>query len=509
MLTKKYRIISMIFTNLISMISKNDIDQIQPYLADAANYKGKCSTVYFPESTEDIVSLLKNANNKNMNVTIAGNGTGLTGSRVPDGGIVIATDKLNNIIKIDKDCATVQPGVLLDDFLKIISKKNFFYPPDPTENNCFIGGTVATNASGAKTFKYGSTRDYVIGLKIVLPTGELLTLKRGEVFAHNYNLNFTTDEGRKISIQLPEISMPSTKHAAGYFIKPDMDLIDLFIGSEGTLGVITEIDLRLLKKPGNILSSVIFFYSEQDAFNFLFEARDKSKANRFSSDDALINARALEFFDYFSLQFMREDFQQIPETAKAALWFEQEIISDENILLNTWLELIERHHGDIEKSWIATNENDRENFKDFRHTVAWKVNEFVTQRGLKKVGTDTAVPDESFRGFYNYITKIAEESGIRYVVYGHFGNSHPHMNLLPQNEEEYNKSCDIYKKICQKAVELNGTVSAEHGIGKIKRQYLLDMFGEKKIREMASVKKILDPNLILGIGNIFDPKFLQ
>ncbi len=491
------------------MISKNDIEQIQPYLVDAANYKGNCTTVYFPETTEDVVSILKEANASGTSVTVAGNGTGLTGARVPEEGIVIATDKLNRVIEIENNHAIVEPGVLLDDFLKLVSEKGLYYPPDPTENNCFIGGTVATNASGAKTFKYGSTREYVTGLKIVLPTGEIVNSNRCESLAKNNLLSFTTEENKNINISLPEIFMPETKHAAGYYIKPDMDLIDLFIGSEGTLGVITEIKLKLHKKPGNILSSVIFFNSEENAFSFLFEARDKSNNNRKTADDNLINARGLEFFDMFSLNFLREEYPQIPIDAKAALWFEQEIISSEENLLTVWLDLVEKHNGDLENSWIATNENDREKFKDFRHTVAWKVNEYVTQRGLRKVGTDTAVPNEYFVEFYKFITGVAEKSGIKYLVYGHFGNSHPHLNLLPENGDEYTKSNEIYKLICKKAVELGGTVSAEHGIGKIKKAYLLEMYGENKLREMAQIKKTLDPNNILGIGNIFDPDYLQ
>ena len=491
------------------MISKNDQEQIQPYLVDSANYKGKCDSVYFPETTEDIVSVLKEANSNGTKVTVAGNGTGLTGARVPEEGLVIATDKLSNVIEIGDDFAIVQPGVLLDDFLKLVSEKELYYPPDPTENNCFIGGTVATNASGAKTFKYGSTRDYVMGLKLVLATGETVTIKREEIFANNNLLSFTTNEGKTIKITLPEINMPETKHAAGYFIKPNMDLIDLFIGSEGTLGVITEITLKLLEKPNNILSSVIFFNSEHDAFSFLFEARDASNKNRKTIDDNLINARGLEFFDKYSLDFLREEYPQIPGNAKAALWFEQEIISNEDVLMSVWLDLVEKHNGDLENSWIATNETDREKFKDFRHTVAWKVNEYVTQRGLRKVGTDTAVPNEKFSEFYKYITSVAEQSGLKYLVYGHFGNSHPHLNLMPENNEEYVKANEIYKLICNKAVELSGTVSAEHGIGKIKKAYLLEMYGEDKLREMARVKKTLDPNNILGIGNIFDPNYLQ
>ena len=150
------------------------------------------------------------------------------------------------------------------------------YPPDPTERNCFIGGTVATNASGEKTFKYGATRNYVLELHIILANGELLKLKRGELFADNYLLKLKTENGSEYKLQLPNYKMPPTKNASGYFSKINMDAIDLFIGSEGTLGVITKIKLKLVELPEKILSCIIFFNQEKDALSFINKARDIS-----------------------------------------------------------------------------------------------------------------------------------------------------------------------------------------------------------------------------------------
>ena len=175
----------------------------------------------------------------------------LTGARVPQNGIVIATDKLNKILEINpKDFyAVIEPAVLLSDFQKELKQQNLFYPPDPTETNCYIGGTVATNASGAKTFKYGPTRDYVIGLQVVLPDGEVIDLERGKQKAIGYDLSLTTQSGKNISLQIPDYTFPAVKNASGYFVKKDMDAIDLFIGSEGTLGIITKINLNFFRNP--------------------------------------------------------------------------------------------------------------------------------------------------------------------------------------------------------------------------------------------------------------------
>lgn len=494
------------------MIFKNDKSEILNYLVDASNYKGDCEGVYFPKSDEEISELLKQCNNDGKHVTISGNGTGLTGGRVPEDGVVISTSLMNSIIEINKNemYAIVQPGVVLRDFQEAVESKGLFYPPDPTERDCFVGATVANNSSGAKTFKYGPTRDYVIAIKVVLPDGDSIKLERGKALADNYKIVLTTDSNREIELQVPEYTMPTTKNSAGYYSKTDVDAIDLFIGSEGTLGIITEIKFKLIKLPENVLSSIIFFDNEDDALNFIIETRDISYMNRQKNSNESINALGIEFFDANSLKFMTDDFPQIPADTQAAVWFEQEITdSTEEQVLNDWLEQIEKHNADLETAWIATNEADRNHFKDFRHALAWKVSEYLTRKSVRKVGTDTAVPGDSFIEYYKYSVNLVKETGLNYVCYGHAGNSHLHLNMLPNDEEEYIKARSLYSELCAKAIELNGTISAEHGIGKLKRNYLNLMFSDENILQMARLKKQLDPKLILGMGNIIDPKYFK
>ncbi len=161
---------------------------------------------------------------------------------------------------------SLSPQFYFQIFKKNLKQQNLFYPPDPTETNCYIGGTVATNASGAKTFKYGPTRDYVIGLQIVLPDGEVIDFERGKQKANRYNLTLTTQSGKNISLQIPDYTFPAVKNASGYFVKKDMDAIDLFIGSEGTLGIITKIKLKLLPSPEDTISCVLFFDDETTCY---------------------------------------------------------------------------------------------------------------------------------------------------------------------------------------------------------------------------------------------------
>lgn len=159
-----------------------------------------------------------------------------------------------------------------------------------------------------------------------------------------------------------------------------------------------------------------------------------------------IDALALEYFDGNSLKFLYEEYPNIPRHAEAAVWFEQEFSSDsEESIFNKWIELMEECNGDVESAWFANNEKDRKQFGEFRHAVSWKVNEYISRNNILKVGTDIAVPDENFKEFYNFAKKIVAESNIDQIAYGHFGNSHLHLNMLPKTELEY-KTAKIFTR---------------------------------------------------------------
>jgi D-lactate dehydrogenase (cytochrome) len=488
------------------MITKTQQDEIQNYLIDASNTKGFCEAVYIPQNVSEMTEIIKEANEKKQPVTISGNGTGLTGARVPKGGIIISTEKLNKIIEInlEEKYALVEPGVLLSELQDAVKLKGMLYAPDPTERNCFIGGTVATNASGARTFKYGSTRNYVGELEIILPDGDLLYLKRGEIFADDLSLTLRTSSGKDIKLKLPDYAMPKTKNASGYFCKRNLDAIDLFIGSEGTLGVITKIKLKLLPLPLRELSCILFFETENNALNFLIRARDESYKNRSQKIINSIDAEALEYFDENSLKFLIDNYPNIPVNAHAAVWFEQICNHNEDDLLDLWINLFLDYNGKEEDAWFAMTEKEKENIVSFRHTISTSVNEYITLNNFRKLGTDVAVPDDKLIDFYHAIKKEVEAENLDYVIYGHLGNSHVHLNMLPKTEEEFEKGKELYKSICSRAISLGGTFSAEHGVGKNKTEYLVEMYGQKNVNNMRLLKKTLDSNYILGVGNIFE-----
>jgi D-lactate dehydrogenase (cytochrome) len=510
------------------MLVKDDTDEIQSFLSDSSYMaEGYAARVCFPETAEDVGAILAGATRDQTPVTISGAGTGTVAGRVPFGGIVIATDELNRIKSIVRDGmggrGVAEAGVILRDFQHDVESEDLLYPPDPTERSCFLGGTVATNASGARTFKYGPTRNYVRRIRIALTTGEVIDLRRGELHADlNGRISIPFPSGRVIEAQLPSYRMPSTrKHASGYYVAPEMDVIDLFIGSEGTLGVIIEVELSLLPKPEGLLSGIVFFKSEADVLTFVAEARNRSLETRATLSQAArlrprsidgsstIDARALEYFDRESLGFLRQKYETIPSGAVGAVFFEQETTATtEDALMEEWLVLLEGHHALAADSWFATNEQDQAKLREFRHQLPVLMNEWFARHRQRKVSTDMAVPDQAFPGMLRLYQETLRVSDLRYTIFGHIGDNHVHVNILPRDDTEAAKAREIYLQFVKRAVAAGGTISAEHGIGKLKREYLKLLYGEEHLREMAALKRAFDPECILGRGNIFSENYL-
>jgi D-lactate dehydrogenase (cytochrome) len=490
------------------MLIKSSPDETQSFLSDASYMRGgKSDRVVLPESFEEVREVLRTANQDKTSVTVSGAGTGTVGGRVAFGGIVLATDKLNRISCIDEQSAVVEAGVVLSDLQTAVNQKGLLYPPDPTERGCFIGGNVATNASGARTFKYGPTRNYINRLKIILADGDRLDLRRGELHAQGRRLQIPLQSGKVIDAQLPTYELPHVrKNASGYFVAPNMDALDLFIGSEGTLGVVVEVEVRLLPKPEGLLSGVVFFTTEADVLGFVAAARERSLANR--SKGSGIDARALEFFDSESLNFLRLKYPNIPDQANAAVFFEQETKSvTEEAVLTDYLVLVDEFHG-LSDSWFATNEQDQAKLREFRHQLPVLMNEWFAKYQQRKVSTDMCVPDESFAGMFSLYKETLRASGLRYTIFGHIGDNHVHVNILPKDEAEGVRARELYVRFLKHAAAVGGTLSAEHGVGKLKRDYLKLFYSEQHLREMAALKLAFDPHGILGRGNIFSEELL-
>ncbi|MBI3317825.1 MAG: FAD-binding oxidoreductase [Candidatus Omnitrophica bacterium] len=476
---------------------------LQDYLKDASHFSGKAEKVFLPTSESEISDLLRRAGREGRSLTLSGAGTGLTGARVPLSGWILATDKLNRILRIDRDDARkrgrciLQPGVSLKVLEEALDREGLFYPPNPGESSAFLGGTVATNASGSRSFKYGPTRSFVRRLRIVLAGGEILDLARGAHRAEGRGFKLKLPSGTLLEIPLASYRIRGVKNAAGYYAEDGMDLLDLFIGSEGTLGVFTEIELEVLQAPEALLAGILFFESDRGAFRFAQEA-------------VPLGPRALEFMDGRSLKLLSGKRLEIPPEAQAALYFEEECGKGEiPALKKKWVRHLDRAEGFLPEPRLSSEEKDLQSFREFRHDLPALINDQVARRGLRKVGTDFAVPEESAEEMFEATLKTLGGCGIDYVLFGHLGEHHLHANLLPKTSEEFERSKEIYAALAKEALRLKGTVSAEHGIGKARIPYLEWMVGQEGLREMARIKKALDPLGILSPGNIFPAELLK
>ncbi|MCX7726609.1 MAG: FAD-binding oxidoreductase [Chitinispirillaceae bacterium] len=504
------------------------IENYAEILRDESQLQGGIpQIVCLPRSEAEVKESIDEAIKRGLKITLAGGRTGTTGGAVPyeEGGCLISFSEMNRIKSIEWDeekkraILRCDPGVTLKsvrDFLESpysfkevkgrekLFPASFFYPPDPTELTAQLGGTVATNASGARSFKFGPTRLYIAYLRVILSSGEILYLKRASSEKKEWDRTFTTQEGTVIRIPNLPYESPTLKNSAGYYNKKEMEAIDLFIGSEGTLGAITEVGIYLIPVT-SFFSGLTFFNSTEEAFEFAdFLRLEPSVA-------------AIEFFDKNSLLFMKEHEDRIPGrkliipnyAGAAILW--DYIESEEKpftSIVDQWEEKLKDCNSSLEMTVSGFDKNEKEALATFRHALPEIVNSIIAQNKrsynpIRKIGTDTAFDKDKFKEAYNKMINILDDSKLKYVVFGHLGDYHPHINIIPYSEAEFKRALDIYDELMSITISYNGTVSAEHGIGKIKKKYFHKMYGEKNIKAMKMVKEALDPLWIFNPGNLF------
>jgi FAD/FMN-containing dehydrogenase len=432
-------------------------------IEDASGFRGEAERIVTPASEAELLDVIA----ERVPITIAGARTGLTGGCVPqDGGWAVSLEKLRRL-EICTGRAVVGPGVSLDSLQTEAARTGQFYAPDPTERTASIGGTIATNASGSRSFRYGSTRKHILRLRVALKTGRVLDVRRGD----------------QVDFDVPELPLPATtKNTAGYPLAPGMDWIDLIAGSEGTLGIVTEAELQLLPAPADVTAGIVFLISDGAALDVVDAWR------------RIPGLRMIEYFDANSLNFLRPHYPEIPSRAAAALLIEQE---DGDV--DFWAD----HAPD--DSWFAASDGDRERFRRFRHALPELVNDTMRRRGFLKLGSDYAVPLTRNREMLAEYHATLRQHDLEYVIFGHIGDAHVHVNILPKSPAEFETGQRLMLHFARHAVELGGTVSAEHGLGKRKAHLLALQYAPQQIEAMKDVKRRLDPQWLLNRGNLFAP----
>lgn len=512
------------------------------YLSDESGLgPGRAQTMFFPTTEKQVVDFLREMNARKVPVTISGGRTGIVGGAVPEGGAVLSLDKMNKIVGIRRDeqtiewRVTVEPGIRLKEFQQRIAKKDlqdtdarssesnwrdlprflsdpnqYFYPPDPTEDSASLGGTVATDASGARTYRFGRTRNYIRALRIVLATGDVLEIRRGDNIVDSSRIvRIRCADSSVKTVQIPSYESPHVKSASGYFCKEKMDLIDLFIGSEGTLGVITLIEVALAITPEQIAMFLAFFPSEHDAVGFAVRIRS------LNTSDADLTVHSIEYFDANCLGLLGRMKQEgklkirirLPAHESAVAILSEFSYHDLARAVQFLQRPLDEFGSSLDSAISGTEELGREELRELRHAIPEEINRIVAQRKIHvpemhKIGTDTSVPNEKLRSMMESYSRLLRASKFEYYVFGHIAENHLHVNMLPRNQEELARAERLAEELAKEAVGLGGTVSAEHGIGKMKKRLLSFMFSDAEINQMLTTKRALDPNLILCPGNI-------
>ena len=421
----------------------------------------KPDILIFVRSAEEISDVFKYANLHKIPVVVRGSGTGLVGGCVAlEGGIVLCTSKMNKILELDENnlTLTVEPGVLLFEIYQYVESRGYFYAPDPGEKTATIGGNISTNAGGMRAVKYGTTRDWVVALEVVLPTGEI------EQF------------GKKV-----------VKDSTGFSLK------NLIIGSEGTLAVVTKAILKVMPKPKETLSLLVPFETRESAI----EAVPKIIKEQ-------LNTIAIEFFErntiLLSEQFLSKKFPEKRSDAYILLTFEGHNKDELKFNYESAAELCIRELGAIDAFIVDT---------DDRKDAVWKARgaflEAIKSSTVEMDECDVVVPRSDVSDFIKFTYELQEKYNIRIPSFGHAGDGNLHIYICRDNysKEEFESILQkVFDEMYERAIQVGGLVSGEHGIGYAKKGYMRNQLGDTQVNLMNGIKKVFDPNNILNPGKV-------
>ena len=451
------------FRDLRNIVGKtycsNAKEDLVCYGYDATALSFLPDAIVFPEKTSQVASIFRLADRDNFNVIPRGSGSGMTGGSLPiNGGVVIIMTRFNRIHKIDTDnlVAYVEPGVITGHFHRAVEKEGLFYPPDPASSEfCTLGGNMAECAGGPSAVKYGVTRDYVLGLEVVLPTGEII-----------------------------KTGVKTAKGVVGY------DLTRLFIGSEGTLGIITRMTLRLLPLPKEIRTMTAVFDVIDKAAETVSEIIRRS-----------IIPRTIEFMDNASIRCAEDHLKiGLPVEAQAMLLIEVDGSQDETDREIKKLKKLCESIG-AKRVKIAETKEEAANLWKARKAVSPALFKY----GPDKINEDIVVPRSKIPEMVKKIDALKTETGLIMASFGHAGDGNIHFNIMldKKDKTQLKKAEDAVEELFDYTLKLGGTISGEHGIGVTKAPYMGKEIGPVELDLMKKIKKVFDPKGVLNPGKIF------
>lgn len=458
----------------------------------------------------------------------------VTGGAAPDKQEVFDMSRRRDILEWnvegDNKTVAVQTGITAYELRTALAEKGLEYPPLPTFDGATIGGNIGTNAAGRASFKYGSTRRWIEGLTVVLANGDILEIERGQHTSKDGKFEWVNSEGNKQEIPIPTYKRPDVpKTSAGYYSESngEMDLVDLFIGAEGTLGIVTEAKLRVMEKPETLFALVSCKEADQ-ALHFVEKLKDASEKTwkAQSSEEIGVDASGIEFIDEPSVSLLREDSAERPqikppEEAKMLVLVQMEMNAEEDVAdqqLMAFGEILEEMQLDDTTELAGKTEQSRiEDYLAMREAVPVGVNKRIKklkeeetartgeESAIAKTALDLIVPFEKVTEIRGWIENTF---GDEFAVYtwGHIGGGGLNLNVVPKDSAQTQIARDLVLECGLEAIKLGGSPFAEHGVGKDEdRQLLAEMLYQydNGIAQMRAVKKTLDSDNKFSPGNIF------
>ncbi len=518
-----------------------DPEVLQAYLQDAsARPPGRARGLVRPESEAEAAAFLRATLPQAVPVLPQAGRTSLTGGAVPEGEVILSVERLRRMGEPSGGRVRVGAGVRLRELQEALRERGFDYPPVPTYLEARVGGTVATNAGGAATFKYGVTRDWVEGLRVLLFNGDLLELERGQVLARpGETFRIELSDGSLLQVPVPTYRLPPLKKiSAGYYAADPLDLVDLFVGSEGTLGLVAEVTLRLIPAPPGQCTGLAFLADENRAYRLAGALRHAAQAGWSQRDRRAPDVRAIEFVDRHGLELLRRSGAAsrlrvpVPATAGAAVLFEMElpqaVTADRaTTILADWIEgravpdgplvrlaTILREHEAFESLELAfPGELARaEALREFREAVPKQVNEWLSRQAarepaVRKVGGDLIVPFEAVGEMLAIYHREFDSRGLGHAVWGHLSDGNLHPNALPADARQVAAAEEAMHVFAEEAIRRGGCPLSEHGVGRspLKQALLRRFHGEAALEQMRALKRALDPAGRLAPGVLLPP----
>jgi len=429
------------------------------YGFDATKVTHRPDCVVFPESTEEVSAVVKVCAKYGLSITPRGAGTGFAGGAVPiNGGVVFAFTKMNRLLKLEKGAlyVEVEPGIVNGELGDLLKKEGLFYPPDPASlKSSTIGGNVSTGAGGPSAVKYGVTADHVMGLTVVLANGDIV-----------------------------ETGIKTEKGVVGY------NLTKLLVGSEGTLGIITRVRLKVLPLPESVITAAAFFPDRRSAVDASLTILQKR-----------LKPRTLEYIDKTALEsVLRFIDTEVPKGSEAMLLLETDGDKDEPAREMSAIESVCRSHNSIQFK-TAEGVGEAENLWKVRRSISASLRKYRPT----KLNEDVTVPRNRIADLMERLDELSKESGVPIVTFGHAGDGNVHVNIMTDinNKEEYRRALEAVDKVFDITLELDGTLSGEHGVGLAKKPYIAKELGVTAIRLSKEIKKAFDPDNILNPGKLF------